>query len=87
MTDNSTFTHLQSIKNCFDAQTSRGRFDEYNNGDLNPDIGGALVALASMFHFSLCHSLILILILMNRYCDKLFASSVLHFCSHFHVIP
>ncbi len=49
MTDNSTSTHLQSIKTCFDAQTSRGRFDD----NLNPDIGGALVALASMFHFPL----------------------------------
>jgi len=52
MADNST---VQKISKCFDAQTSYGRFNDYHNDELNPDIGGALVALASSLHVQFFH--------------------------------
>jgi hypothetical protein len=39
----------QSPMLCFDAQTYLGSANEYNNGDLNPDVGGAFTAISSQY--------------------------------------
>ena len=53
MADNITghdpFAEL-GVATCFNAQTFLGSANEYNNGELNSDIGGACVAIASTFY-------------------------------------
>jgi hypothetical protein len=38
----------QSVATCFDAQTYLAA-EEYENGSLNPDVGGACTAIASSY--------------------------------------
>ena len=40
-------THTHRVAACFGAQTYLGSVNEYDSGILNPDVGGASVAISS----------------------------------------
>jgi hypothetical protein len=60
----------QSPMLCFDAQTQLGSANEYNNGDLDPDVGGAFTAISSPYPLFFSSGRVPHYLAIIRYCHQ-----------------